>query len=72
MALRSLNLVKKFLPVCPTYTLLQSGQLSLYTPDCVYLSVLFVSCLLFMSMFWIELLVHIAISNSVFLNKFVM
>jgi len=68
----SLNLVKKFLSVCPTYAFLQSGQLSLYTPDCVYLSVLFVSFLLFMSMFWMESLVRIAIFNSVFLNKFVM
>jgi hypothetical protein len=65
-ALCSLNLIKKFLPVCPTYALLQLGQLSLYTPDCVYLSVLFISCLLFMSMFWMESLVRIAVFNSVF------
>ena len=71
VALRSLNLVKKFLPVCPTYTLLQSGQLSLYTPDCVYLSVLFVTCFLFTSIFWVELLVCIAIFRSACLNKFV-
>jgi len=48
------------------------GQLILYTPQCVYLSVLFVSCLLFMSMFWIVLLLRHAIFNSVFFNKFVM
>jgi len=29
-ALCSLNRAKKFLPVCPTYVLLQSGQVSLY------------------------------------------
>ena len=72
MALCSLNLVKRFLPVCPTYTLLQSGQLSICTPDCMHLSVLFVSCLLFISMFWMELLVRIATFNSVFFNKFLM
>jgi len=50
-ALCSLNLAQKFLLVCPTYALLQSGQVSLYTPDCVYLSVLFVNCLLCMEYF---------------------
>ena len=29
----SLYRVVKGLPVCPTYALLQSGQVSLYTPD---------------------------------------
>jgi len=58
-------------PVCPTYALLQSGQVSLYKPDCVYLSVLFVNCLLCMSIFWMELLVRIVIFRSVFLNKLV-
>ena len=70
-ALCSLNLVRKLLPVCPTYALLQSGQLSLYTPECMYLSVLFVICFLFMSVFWIEFLVRIAIFNSLIFNKFV-
>ena len=71
-ALCSLNLAKKFLPVCPTYALLQSGQVSLYTPDCTYLSVLFVNCLLCMSIFWMQLLVVIDILRSVFLNKLVL
>jgi len=71
VALCSLNLAKKFLPVCPTYALLQSGQVSLYTPDCVHLSALFINCLLCMSIFWMELLVRIAIFRAVFLNKLV-
>ena len=71
VALFSLNLAKNFPPVCPTYVLLQSGQVSLYTPDGVYLSALFVNCLLCMSIFWMELLVRIAIFRSVFFNKLV-
>ena len=34
----SLNLVAKFCPVCPTYALLQSGQVNLYAPEQAYLS----------------------------------
>jgi len=34
----SLNRIAKFLPVCPTYVFLQSGHVSLYTPNLVYLS----------------------------------
>jgi len=63
-ALCSLNLAKKFLPVCPHMPYCSWG-----TPDCVCLSVLFVNCLLCMSIFWMELLVRIAIFRSVFLNK---
>jgi len=62
---------KKFLPVCPIYALLQSGQVSLYTPHCMYLSVLFVNSLLCISVFWMELLLRITIFKSVFLNKLV-
>ena len=29
----SLNLAAKFRPFCPTYALLQSGQVNLYAPD---------------------------------------
>jgi len=35
---RSLYRVAKRRPVCPTYVLLQSGQVSLYTPDSENLS----------------------------------
>jgi hypothetical protein len=35
----SLYLMENFLPVCPTYALLQSGQESLYIPDREYMSV---------------------------------
>jgi len=38
----SWNRIVKFLPVCPTYSFLQSGHVSLYTPDRVYLSVVWV------------------------------
>ena len=34
----SLNRVTNRLPVCPTYALLQSGQVNLYIPDSEYLS----------------------------------
>ena len=34
----SLNLVAKFRPVCPTYALLQSGQVNLYAPEQAYIS----------------------------------
>jgi len=36
--LYSLNLCVKLWSVCPTYTLLHSGQVSLYAPDLLYLS----------------------------------
>jgi hypothetical protein len=39
-----LNLIEKFLPVWPTYALLHMGQVSLYIPDSVYLSVVFCFC----------------------------
>ena len=71
-ALYSLNLAKKFLPVCLTYALLQSGQVSLYKPDFVHLSALFIGCLLCISICWMELLVRSAIFRSVCLNKLVM
>ena len=67
----SLNRAKKFLPVCLTYVLLQSGQVSLYTPDCVYLSVLSVICLLCISNPSMVLSVRSAIFRPVFLNKLV-
>jgi len=38
----SRNRIVKFLPVCPTYAFLQSGHVSLYMPDRVYLSVVWV------------------------------
>ena len=47
VTLCSLNHAKIFLPVCPTYTSLQSGHVSLYTPDCVYVSELSVMCFFF-------------------------
>jgi hypothetical protein len=34
----SLNLVWNLLSVCPMYAFPQSGHVSLYTPDCLYLS----------------------------------
>jgi len=34
----SLNLVRNYLPVCPMYVFPQSGHVSLYTLDCLYLS----------------------------------
>ena len=64
----SLNLTAKFLPVSPTYALLQSGHVNLYTPDCAYLSDV---CCLCISNRWMVLLVRNAIPRSVFLNRFV-
>jgi hypothetical protein len=63
-----LNLTVKFLPVCPTYALLQLGHVSLYTPDCAYLSDV---CCLCTNNLWMVLLVRNAIPMSVFLNRFV-
>ena len=45
----SLKRTAKFLPVCPTYALLHTGHVSLYTPDCVYLSDFCVLCISFLS-----------------------
>jgi len=45
----SLYLLLNFLPVCPMYAMLQSGQVSLYVPERVYLSV---DICLFPSRFW--------------------
>jgi len=64
----SLNLTWKLLPVWPTYVLLQSGNFSLYTPDCVYM---FGTCRLYFSNLWIALLVRNAIFKFIFLNRFV-
>jgi hypothetical protein len=51
----SLNHIAKFLPVCPTSAFLQSGHVSLYTPNLVYLSVVWcfvcqcvILCIVFM------------------------
>jgi len=64
----SLNLTAKLLPVFPTYALLQSGHVSLYTPDCVYLSDV---CCLCINSLWMVVLIHSAIPRLVFLNRFV-
>jgi hypothetical protein len=64
----SLNLAKKLLPFCPTYVLLQSGHVSLYTPDRVYLSGAYCLCV---SSDWM-VFVRSVILRSVFLNRFVM
>jgi hypothetical protein len=64
----SLKRVKKSRPVCPTYALSQSGHVSLYTPECVYVSV---TCGLCINSLWIVLLVRSAILRLVFRNKFV-
>ena len=57
------------LPVCPTYTLLQSGQVSLYTPDSENLSGL---GFLWEIRFPIVFVVRNAILSSVFLKRLVM
>ena len=56
------------LPVCPTYALLQSGHVSLYAPERVYLSGVMCFCI---SRFWRVLLVISAIFRSIFLNGLV-
>jgi hypothetical protein len=66
--LRSLHLSLKGLQVCPTYTLLQSGHVSLYAPERLYLSGVTCFCI---SRFWMVLLVLSAIFRSVFLNRLV-
>ena len=64
-----LYLVVKGLPVCPTYALLQSGQVSLYTPDNENLSGAGLVC---ESRFPTVLLVRNAILRSVRLSTLVM
>ena len=64
----SLNLTAKLVPVCPTYALSQSVHVSLYTPDCAYLSDVCCLCINNLSMVF---LVRSAIPRSVLLNRFV-
>ena len=59
----------KLRPVCPTYAFLQSGHVSLYTPDRECMSVV---CLLCIKSFCTVLLVRNAIFTSVLLNRLVM
>ena len=59
----------KLRPVCPTYALLQSGHVNLYTPDLLYLSGVWG---LGISSFWRVLLVRRVTFMSVFLKMFVM
>ena len=59
----------KFLPVCPTYALPQSGHVNLYTPDCECISVF---CCLCINSLCMVLLVQKAILMLVFLNRLVM
>ena len=54
--------------VCPAYTLLQSGHVSLFAPEHVYLAGVTCFCI---SRFWRVLLVLSAIYRSIFLNRFV-
>ena len=56
-------------PVCPMYALLQSGQVSLYTPDSENLSE--AECV-WVSKRPIVFLARNATFSSVFLNRFVM
>jgi len=64
----SLNLCVKHRPVCPTYGLLQSGDVSLYAPDLLYLSRVWGFVI---SSFWSVLLVRRVILMSAFLKMFV-
>ena len=64
----SLNLCVKLRPVCPTYALLQSGHVSLYAPDLLYLSMVWGFGI---SSFWRVLLVRSVIFGSAFLKKLV-
>ena len=64
----SLNLCVKLHPVCPTYALLHSGQVSLYAPDLLYLSRAWGFGI---SSFWSVLLVRRLILISAFLKIFV-
>ena len=65
----SWNCVAKLQSVCPTFTLLQSGHVSWYTPD---RECMFEVCCLCINNFCIVLLVRNAIFMSVFLNRLVM
>ena len=65
----SRNCILKFLPVCPTYAFLHSGHVSLYTPDRVYLSDVWV---LRVSALRMVFTVRNAIFRSVLLNVLVM
>jgi hypothetical protein len=58
------------LPICPTYAFLQSGHVSLYTPDFLYSSL----CVWFCaeSSLLIVLRVVYVTLTEVFLNNFVM
>jgi hypothetical protein len=56
-------------PVCPTYALLQSGHVNLYSPDRACLSGGWCRGV---SNFWMVLVVRTAILRSVFLNVLVM
>jgi len=64
----SLNRTAKLLPVCPTYAFLQSRHVSLYTPDLVYLSVVWYLCV---RVLWIVFMVRNAIFRLVCLNVLV-
>ena len=64
----SLNRVTKRRPVCPTYALLQSGQVNLYIPDRDYLSGL---GSLWDSRLPVVFVVRNSILSCVFLNRFV-
>jgi len=55
-------------PVCPTYALLQSGHVSLYAPDLLYLSLVWGFVI---SSFWSVLLVRRVILMCAFLKMFV-
>ena len=59
----------KRLSICPTYALLQSGQVSLYTPDSENLSGV---GFLWESRFPVVFVVWNAILSSVFLKRLVM
>ena len=65
----SWNRKVKLRSVCPTYALLESGHVNLYTPDLQSMSEV---CWLCISSFCMVLLVWNAIFMSVFLNSFVM
>ena len=64
----SLNLCVKLGPVCPIYALLQSGHVSLYAPDLLYLSRVWGFGV---SSFYSVLLARMVILMSAFLNMFV-
>jgi len=65
----SWNRILQFLPVCPTYAFLHSGHVSLYAPDRVYLSDVWV---LRVSALRMVFTVRNAIFRSVLLNVLVM